>query len=225
MKHILAVCAFSALMATAHAQLSYVDWTSASGDNVFGTITLADSSTVSVEFTGPTSFIQLNNSGTDYWLPDAPYNVLPNQPPSVDLIALYAANSSYSLTFSKPVDGLDFLSVSLGSPSDPVTYTFDHDFTVLDSAAGYWGGSVYSQPTADSIIGQEFSGTLGFSDSGITSLNWTADNYENWHGFTVAVSSQPIQSGPGAVPEPSTYALFASLGLVGLIASRRLRRS
>jgi len=225
MKTILAICAFSGLLATAHAQLSYVDWTSASGNNVYGTITLSDSSVISVQFTGPTAFVQLNGSGTDYWLPNAPYDVLSNQPPSNDLIALSSANSSFSLTFSAPVSGLDFLSVSLGQPGDPVTYTFDHNFTVLDSGAGYWGGSNYTQPTSDSIVGREFSGTLGFSDAEITSLNWTTDNAEYWHGFTVAVSSTPIPSNPGAVPEPATYALFGSLGLLGLAGARRFRRA
>jgi hypothetical protein len=218
MKRFLLASVFLASLVAAQAQLRYVDWTSASGNSVFGTITLADSSTIAVTYTGLPYFVQLTG-GTDYWLPATPYDALPNQPPSNDMIALNAATTN-TLTFSRAVTGLDLLSISMGQPSLPVTYTFDHPFTVVDSGPGYWGGSVYTRSTSFDITGYEFSGVLGFTDSSISALTWTSTT-EGWHGFTIAVAGA---AGGGAVPEPSTYALFGGLALFGLVAARKLRK-
>jgi hypothetical protein len=217
MKRLLLASLFLASFVAAQAQLSYVDWTSASGSNVYGTITLPDSSTVSVTYTGLPYFVQLTG-GTNYWVPSTPYDALPNLPPSNDMIALNQATTN-TLTLSRPVNGLDFLSISMGQPSLPVTYTFDHAFTVVDSGAGYWGGSVYTRSSSFDITGYEFSGVLGFTDSNISSLSWTS-TAEGWHGFTVAIAGV----GGGAVPEPSTYALFGGLAMFGLVIARKLRK-
>lgn len=217
MKSVLWALALSAATSVAHAQLSYVNWTTASSNQVVGTITLPDTSVINVTYTGAYVFAQVSG-GTNFWLPSTPFDALPNQPPSSDIVGLNMPGT-HSLTFSSPVDGLYLLINSLGQPGRGVTYTFNQSFTVVDSGPGYWGGSVYSLSGSNSITGNEFTGVLGFSATGLTSLTWTSSPDEYWHGITAAISTG------SAVPEPSTYGLFGAAALAGFVAWRRRRRA
>ncbi|MDA1371573.1 MAG: tandem-95 repeat protein, partial [Proteobacteria bacterium] len=150
----------------------WVDWTSSSfvsqapGRNavydVFGTITLADSSVIDVIYHGQANGVQLSG-GTDYFVTrdsnQGPGVVITNTegvgvytspqvgngPTNNDFIQLYHADSSRNLTFSQSgnpvaVDNLFFAIISMNANG----YLFDQPFTVVSSAdsptdSGYFG--------------------------------------------------------------------------------------
>ena len=123
------------------------------------------------------------------------------------------------LTFSTGVNNLYFAIISMGQQSDPVSYTFNHAFTITYQGTGWWGTcATGSQPclveTGNVLTGTEGDGTLLFNEP-ITSISWTAQPSENWHGFTVGTTT--------TTPEPSSMALLGT-GLIGLVPMVRRRR-
>jgi PEP-CTERM motif len=112
-----------------------------------------------------------------------------------------------------------FISVGGGNS---VRYDFlGNSFNVLsNNNAGNpaaWGSGTHSV-AGNVLTGTEFSGTIQFIGS-FTSISYSVDDAENWHGLTVGVQS--VQS---VVPEPSTYALMGA-GLLALgVAARRRRK-
>ena len=218
-------CASSA--ATFAAPVIWVDWTSgtagASGSAV-GSIDLgapgADPADLSVSYTGEIGFIQ-TNGGFNYWAagPNSTYQsaAVDNRPGTADLIALSSATSK-TLSFSSAVDNLFFAVMSLNGNG----YEFNENFTIESYGPGYWGnGTLTKQDMGNGkyrLIGSgEPHGTIRF-DRAVSSITWTSLTNEYWNGFTVGTYGlAPLP----AVPEPSTWALFA-LGLAGLaVASRR----
>ncbi|HEY5086478.1 MAG TPA: PEP-CTERM sorting domain-containing protein, partial [Gemmatimonadaceae bacterium] len=114
-----------------------------------------------------------------------------------------------TLTFSSPVNNLFFAVISLGQSGNTVAYAFNHGFTIEAQGPGWWGGcnTCLTGSGTQTLSGTEGDGTLMFNEP-ITSLTWTADPAEYWHGFSVGAQS--------TVPEPSSMALLGT-GLIGLV--------
>lgn len=172
--------------------VNWVDWTSASGGTVSGTIDVGNGQTIGVTYTGEYFFAQ-TNGGTNYYnltngtVPVGTYTsaAVANGPNgSSDIIALSQATQK-TLTFSTPVDNLFFAIVSLNGNG----YLFDQDFSILSYGPGFFGtGSATKLALGDGryeVIGNgELHGVLGIAGT-VQSLTWTSVTPETWNGFTV----------------------------------------
>ncbi len=232
--------AFAFTPVTASAVLyHYVDWTSAdvSGGTASGTITLPDTSTVTVSFEainadttpGTLNFAQTDGTGTNYWNANgqAPYlsTEVDNAPPDSDIISLVGGvNQTYRVTLSEAIRDPIMAIVSLGNGSTPTTYDFDSPFDIVSQDEGHWGGSTtaFSELAGDILEGTEGHGTIQFIGT-FSTFTWTVPTPENWHGFTFGIrTTEAIE--PTAVPEPAAIVMFG-LGLAGLGFLRRRRIS
>lgn len=214
----------------------YVDWTTADvgGGTASGTITLPDTSTVTVDFEainpdlspGSLNFVQ-TAGGTNYWNANgqAPYlsSQVDNAPPDSDIVSLVGGtDTTYRVTLSEAIKDPIMAIVSLGNSSTGITYDFDSPFTIVSQAAGHFGGSTtaLSQHPGDVLRGQEGHGTIQFIGT-FNVFSWTAPTFENWHGFTFGIrTTEAIEP---TIPEPGMLALFG-LGLAALGLVRRKRR-
>jgi len=208
---IVGVCAGAPGLARA-AVYSYVDWTSTdvAHGTASGTITLPDTSTVAVTFKALTSAngqgslygAQTAGSGTNYWVPSAPYlsAQVENAPPSTDILQLSGGmNETYVVTLSEPIKDPIMAIVSLGQPTVATTYNFDSPFTIVSQGEGYWGGTATSLVALPNNIleGNEGHGTIQFVGT-FSTFSWTVPTPETWHGFTFGIrTTQRIEPGMG----------------------------
>lgn len=220
---------FAAAAATAFAVTSasavtvtWTDWSSITALTAEGSMGLVD---VEVFANAPMNGLSQINCGVNYWTEpnsaDRPYTggSVSNAPTACEQVGLNG-EVIVSLFFSQPVDTLWLALLSVGQQGVPITYTFNHAFTIDSEGQGYWGND-----TADGVVGglnttltmREFHGLLRF-DGPLTALSFITRGSENWHAFT-AGSSQA-----SAVSEPGTLALTA-LALLGAAAAQRRRRS
>lgn len=235
----LAALAVSACSASAFAATYYyVDWTSASvaTGSATGTITLPDSSTVTVNFqaidadgTDGTLYGAQTSGGINYWIPSTPYlsSQVENAPPDSDILQLAGGLSQlYRVTLSEPIKDPIMAILSLGQPSVTTTYDFDSPFTIVSQGAGYWGGTGTSlvQLPGDILQGNEGHGTIQFIGT-FSTFGWTVPTPETWHGFTFGIRTteriEPTEP-PTGVPTPAPVALLG-LGLIALVATARRR--
>jgi len=214
----------------------YVDWTSANvaGGTATGTITLPDSSTVTVNFeainagggAGNLNFAQ-TSGGINYWAANAgaPYisPEVDNAPPDSDIISLVGGvNQTYKVTLSEAIKDPIMAVLSLGQSGLPTTYDFDSPFEIVSQGAGHWGGTATSlqQLPGDVLEGSEGHGTIQFTGT-FSVFSWTVPTPETWHGFTFGIrTTEAIE--PTAISEPAMFGLFG-LGLAGLGLIRRRR--
>jgi len=227
---VIAIAPFAASAVPYH----YVDWTSANvgGGTASGTITLPDTSTVTVDFAainpdsspGTLNFVQ-TAGGTNYWNANgqAPYlsSQVDNAPPDSDIVSLVGGtDTTYQVTLSEAIKDPIMSIVSLGSGSSPTTYEFDSPFTIVSQDAGHFGGSTsaLTQLPGNILHGAEGHGTIQFIGT-FNVFSWTVPTFENWHGFTFGIrTTEAIE--PTVLPEPGMLVLFG-LGLAGLGFARR----
>jgi hypothetical protein len=202
------------------ATISWTDWMAAqegANGTAEGQITQSNGNVVDVVYTGDIRFAQLG-TGTNYWTEGdpAPYTgnpVVDNAPTPSELIALSGSGIENTITFSEMVTDPIMAIVSLGRPKLPVSYDFDQPFTVLGEGRGYWGDGSYSLSGGDVLTGNELHSVIQFEGT-LSSISWTADPGEYWHGITV---------GTEPVPEPGTIFLMAA-GVLGLGVFRKMKK-
>jgi hypothetical protein len=190
---------FGAFALSAQAAPAWTDWNSLNN----GTLTQG-SHVTNVTLTG-VAYNYDNGAPFYYQYPATFGNLNPS-----DLIR-EVGTGNVTLNFDKPVTDLYLALVSVGQPGLPVTYSFNNAFSVFSSGPGGWGGGSYSISGND-FTGSEFNGVLFFSGT-FSSLSFSINQPENWHGFNIAAAD---------VPEPDTLALLALAG-IGALGARRKR--
>ena len=206
--------------------IEWVDWTSAvNGSNTSGWIGSA-----SGEMTTSNGLISVGYEGhiwsaqtepNSYWWTEgtpAPYtgnSVIDNAPDSSDIIRLQYSGSTNTITFSQAVYMPVMAFVSVGRDGLPVSYDFDQSFTLLSDGEGFYGDGTWIK-SGNSLIGEEAHGAIQFN-GWVTSISWSNDVNELWHGFTIgATEIQPV-------PIPAAAWLFSS-GLIGLVGIARRKK-
>lgn len=231
---ILLACAAIAGPSVAGAQISWTNWTALTPGSSAGTATgtmTTTSGTVTVTYTGQlqSGSQTTGGGGTQYFNPAGTHpfsastyengTTVPNGPgdnPGFIQLIDGSATVENTLTFSTPVNDLFFSIISMGQGGESVTYDFGNTpFTLATQGPGWWGGcNTCLVQSGNTLTGTEGDGTLIFNGP-ISSLSFTSNPGENWHGFTVGTQS--------TVPEPGSMALLGT-GLIGLVPMMRKRR-
>ena len=220
-----AAIAVSLNVATASAQV-WTDWsafTAGSPGTATGTIT-GFGAPITVTYSGYVKSGTQVASSTDWWSGNA-YTTsdgVNHRPTGTDLIQLIGPTTGYrnTLTFSAPITNLYMAIISLGQPTVPVKYSFDQTFTILSEGQGHWGDGTLSVDASGKVLtGQEGHGLLRFK-SPVTTLSWSVDPGEDWHGFQVGTDGLAVT----ATPEPATLVMLGTGMLALLPVGLRRRR-
>lgn len=207
---VLAIAAAASIAQANAAVVTWTDWaTTSSGSLNFpgGSVGVTLSSTPGSIIGLDTTDNYYNNGFTGGTAPSGTYGgLIPSDLIQVD------RPGTFTLNFATPVVNPYLALVSVGQPGYGVTYDFGaSSFSVVSFGPNYWGYGGYST-SGNKFTGTEFNGVLQFAGT-YSSLSFTTDPNENWHGFNVGATS--------AVPEPSTYlAGMSALGMLGLFGWR-----
>ncbi|MDA8745662.1 fibro-slime domain-containing protein [Rubripirellula amarantea] len=182
-------------------ELLYVDWTSANVEQgtAKGVISLPGGSTVEIGFEaifsdgskGNLFFAQVDDTGTDYWNPSAPYvsDVVVNRPPGTDILTLVGGvDQIYRVTLSEPIVDPVMAILSLGDLGTPTRYDFDSPFEIVSQGVGFFGGGAdnLKKEEGDVLVGNEGHGVIKFLGR-YDEFTWTVPTPETWHGFTFGI--------------------------------------
>ena len=217
------------------ATVVWTDWTSATtGTSGLATGTIGS---ITVNYTGDVYFAQ-TSGGTNYWdaPPGLPYinnSVVSNAPPASDIIALNTATTGLptnKLTFSQPITNPIMAVNSMGNLGLSVSYTFNAPFNILSHNStnpnnpAYWGYGQLSQ-SGNTLIGTEGTGAIQFIGT-YSSIEFSVDQPETWHGFTVGKLEQVPEPGK-QVPEPTSTLSLLALSTLGAASTlkRQLKSS
>ena len=202
--------------------IAWTDWTSAINSTA-GTAAGNMNTTngvIEVRYSGEIWSAQ--TAPNTYWWTEgdpAPYtgnSVIDNAPDTSDIIRVQLSGITNTLTFSQAVYMPVMALVSVGQPAVAVSYDFDRSFALLSEGRGFFGDGSWTQ-SGNSFTGNEAHGAIQF-DGWVSSISWTNDVPELWHGFTVGVTQvQPV-------PVPAAIWLFGS-GLLGLSGIARRKKS
>lgn len=221
-------CAMLGATSAFSAVISWTNWTAATvgtPGTASGTITLPDSSTIGVSYTGEVSGGGRTNTTntTPSWLPAATFSdgvKVNNGPPTGDRIGLLGGNQNLNtVTFSTPVTNPVMAIWSLGQGGAPASFVFSSGDTPTFVSGGpsQEFNGIAITVAGNTVNGREGNGVVQF-DGTFSSLSWTNPNFENYYGFTLGVA------GRGVVPEPGTYVMLLS-GLGLLVFGMRSRIS
>ncbi|MGD0958764.1 MAG: PEP-CTERM sorting domain-containing protein [Methylomonas sp.] len=209
----------------------WVNWSSTS-DPTYNSSTITISGNVdgvNVNTTGDNGSIlnaQLNEnpSSPNYWTDSNAVNAntynnsLVTGPTSSDIIQL-GNSGTETITFSQAVVDPLIALVSWNQDSNAST-TFSAPFQILSGATNgcnNWGCGSFQVTSPTSFWGNgETNGVIEFQGT-YTSISFTDNFPENWHGFTVGFESIASVT---SVPEPETFTMF-TIGLLGLGLARR----
>ena len=206
--------------------IEWVDWTSAvNGSNISGWIGSASgvmttsNGQISVGYDGHIWSAQ-TNPNSNWWTEytPAPYtgnSVIDNAPDSSDIIRLQYSGSTNTITFSEAVYMPVMALVSVGQGGVGISYNFNQSFTLLSEGHGHYGDGTLTQ-VGNTLTGYEGHGAIQF-DGWVSSISFTNNTNELWHGFTIgATAIQPV-------PVPAAVWLFGS-GLIGLVGAARRKK-
>lgn len=177
--------------------IGWTNWQEAIKGNpgtVNGKIIVSKNKEISISYKGEVFFAQ-TEGGNNYWLPAEPYlsASVQNPPPDPDIIGLIGGTSIVNtITFSEPVANPVMAILSLGTYDNAVQYKFNRAFTILSNAKGCWGDGPLTRLPGNILEGKEGHGAIQFPGT-ISSISWTVDTQENWHGFTIGIAASLIK--------------------------------
>ncbi len=123
---------------------------------------------------------------------------------------------NFSTTVENPVMAIR----SLGSEQTATDFVFGATFEILSQGTN----NGLSIPIDSILRGTNGDGLIQFVGL-FDSLSWVINGIEpGWAGFSIGIENIAQSTPPVAVPEPATFTLLG-LGMVGLVASRRKRRT
>jgi len=211
----------SAFEASAPAPVQWIHWTSTAGTRVDGDFSPAASFVrASLDSASGYSFVQLNNAGTNFFSPSAPYESTGVAAPSTSDMVAFNLHGERVLRLSQPVDGLYMALVSLNGN----VLSFDHDFQIVSqtgspavggpSTCGYFGCGQFQKRvvrTPDGAVHYELDAVCGEPhgvirfNGRLDSLAWTQSVDENWSGMTLGIPGERAAApAPAPVPAPAS---------------------
>lgn len=214
------MCAVSLTAAPAFAVTTWTDWTSSTAGapgSAAGSL-----GGVAVSYSGELDSAVINGT-SPIWAPNTSFTggTVTASPSTVgDAIFLNGSfTGTNTITFASPVVNPVFAIWSLGQPGLEASFNFNATPTFEAGGVNSQFGGLPITVSGNSVNGREGNGVVQFTGT-FSSLSWT-NTFENFYGFTVGVNGS---SGPSAVPEPSTIALFG-IGLAGLGLVRRRKNA
>jgi PEP-CTERM motif-containing protein len=214
-----AVVAAMTSMSASAAVIDWTDWVAADASSASGTI-----GSVGISFSGNNSPSAILSGGTNYWAhtPSSYMDgvIVDNGPGTSDMIRLDLGTAAgvRTITFSEAVLNPIMAVHSVGRANLPVAYDFDTPFDVVAFGPGFWGGpGTLTESAGDVLTGWEGNGVIQFQGL-VTSISWTNNPSEYWHGFTLGLSQE-------TVPEPAILGFLGlGLGAIGLFGRSRKRK-